>query len=112
MPPATPTCRNTPSENLIWLAAMLHNGTFLTSDAPGSQLSAAADQMRACLLVHLGLTPHDAKSANKAAVLAFVYDLRHYGYDCSFGPYMSDSSGHINWIHVHAIHRCDHHAPR
>ena len=104
--PATSSSGNTPSENLIWLAAMLRDGAFLTSDAPGSHLlSAAEEQMRARLLVHLGLTPCDAKSANKAAALAFVYDLRHYGYDSRFGPYMPDGSGRINWVHVHAIHR-------
>ena len=103
--PAPSSSGNTPSQNLTWLAAMLRDGMFLTSDAPGSQLSAVEEQARARLLVHLGLTPCDAKSANKAAALAFVYDLRHYGYDSSFGPYMPDGSGRINWVHVHAIHR-------
>jgi hypothetical protein len=42
---------------------------------------------------------------NKAAVLAYVHDPRNYGYDSSFGPYMSDGSGRINWVHLHAIHR-------
>ena len=82
---------------------MLRDGEFLTSDAPGS--SATVIQRRMHLLDHLGLTPWDAKSANKAGVLAFVHDLRYYGYDSSFGPYMPDGSGRINWAQVHAIHR-------
>jgi len=101
--PATSYSRNTLSENLIWLVAMLRDGAFLTYDAPGS--TEAEVQMRAYLLVHLGLTPCDTTNANKAAALAYVYDLRNYGYDSSFGPYMSDGSGRINWVHVHAIHR-------
>ena len=91
------------SENLVWLVAMLRDGVFLTGNAPGS--SAAEEQMRAYLLVHLGLTPCDATSANKTAALAFVYDLRNYGYDNNFGPYMSDDNERINWVHLHAIHR-------
>jgi hypothetical protein len=97
---------NTLSENLIWLVAMLRDGVFLTcdDDAPGSSTEAEV-QMRAYLLVHLGLTPCDTTNANKAAALAFVYDLRNYGYDSSFGPYMRDGTGRINWVHVHAVHR-------
>jgi len=100
------------SENLIWLVAMLRDGVFLTCDndddgpgGPGGSSCAAEAQMRAYLLVHLGLTPCDTTNANKAAALAFVYDLRNYSYDSSFGPYMPDGSGLINWVHVHAIHR-------
>jgi hypothetical protein len=106
--PATSSGGNdTLSENLIWLVAMLRDGVFLTrhDEAPGSSTTEAEVQMRAYLLVHLGLTPCDTTNANKAAALAFVYDLRNYGYDNSFGPYMPDGSGRINWVHVHAVHR-------
>jgi F-box-like len=101
--PATSFIGNTLSENLIWLVAMLRDGAFLTYHAPGA--TEAEVQMRAYLLVHLGLTQCDTTVANKAAALAYVYDLRNYGYDSSFGPYMSDGSGCINWVHLHAIHR-------
>lgn len=101
--PATSCGMNTLSENLIWLVAMLRDGAFLSYHAPES--TEVEVQMRAYLLVHLGLTPCDTTNANKAAVLAYVYDLRNYGYDNSFGPYMSDGSGRINWVHLHAIHR-------
>jgi hypothetical protein len=56
-------------------------------------------------LIHLGLTQCDTMNINKAAVLAYVHDPRNYGYDSSFGPYMSDGSGRINWVHLRAIHR-------
>jgi hypothetical protein len=101
--PATSFIGNTLSENLIWLVAMLRDGAFLTYHTPGA--TEAEVQMRAYLLVHLGLTQCDTTVANKAAALAYVYDLRNYGYDSSFGPYMSDGSGCINWVHLHAIHR-------
>lgn len=61
--------------------------------------------MRAFLLVHLGLTPSDAKNLNKAAVRAYVYDMRQYCSEASFGPYLPDGSGRVNWAHLHAIHR-------
>jgi len=94
------------SENLVWLVAMLRDGVFLNEDVPGSTTPDPEEvQMRAYLLTHLGLTPSDATNANKAGALAFVYDLRNYRYDSSFGPFMSDGSGCINWVHVHAIHR-------
>ena len=80
---------------------MLCDGEFLTSDGPGS--SAAVKQRRTHLFDHLGVTSWDAKSANKAGALASVHDLR-YGYDSSFGPYMPDGSGRIDWAQVHAIH--------
>ena len=91
------------SENLVWLVAMLRDGTFLNEEVPGSTEEEV--QMRAYLLTHLGLTPSDATNASKAAALAFVYDMRNYRYDSNFGPFMSDGSGRINWVHVHAIHR-------
>lgn len=109
------------SENLVWLVAMLRDGVFLNEeeekkkwkeggeekDAPGRSTTPDSEevQMRAYLLTHLGLTPSDATNASKAAALAFVYDLHNYRYDSSFGPFMSDGSGRINWVHVHAIHR-------
>jgi hypothetical protein len=106
------------SENLVWLVAMLRDGVFLNEDVPGGPGGGGGCgsgggfipdmeevQMRAYLLTHLGLTPSDATNANKAAALAFVYDMRNYRYDSSFGPFMSDGSGRINWVHVHAIHR-------
>lgn len=101
--PATSHSGYALSQNIVWLVAMLRDGVFLTHHTPGS--TEAEVQMRAYLLVHLGLTQCDTINANKAAALAFVYDLRHYGYDSSFGPYMSDGSGRINWVHLHAIHR-------
>ncbi len=101
--PAASFSENAVSENLIWLVAMLRDGAFLTNDTPGS--TEEEIQMRAYLLVHLGLTPCDTTNSNKAAALAHVYDLRNYGYESSFGPYMSDGSGRINWVHLHAIHR-------
>lgn len=96
---------NNLSENLVWLATMLRDGIFLNEEAPGS--TPAEVQMSAYLLTHLGLTPSDAKNANKAAALAFVYDMRKYSYDSSFGPYLSDGNGRIivNWVHLLAIHR-------
>jgi F-box-like len=101
--PASSFYEETRSENLVWLETMLRNGAFLTGELPGS--TATELQLRAYLLVHLGLTPNDAKSESKASARAFVYDMRNYHYDNNFGPYMSDGSGRINWVHLYAIHR-------
>lgn len=101
--PASSFVNDTPSENLIWLVAMLRDGVFLNDEVPGS--TAAEIQMRAYLLVHLGLTPSDVTNVNRASALAFVYDMRNYKYESGFGPFMSDGSGRINWVHLHAIHR-------
>ena len=101
--PASSFCEEPRSENLVWLDTVLRNGDFLTGELPGS--TATELQLRAYLLVHLGLTPNDAKSASKASARAFVYDMRNYRYDNSFGPYLSDGSGRTNWVHVYAIHR-------
>jgi hypothetical protein len=101
--PASSFGGNNLSENLVWLVSMLRDGVFLDDEAPGA--TPAEVQMRAYILTHLGLTPSDATNANKAAALAFVYDMRNYRYDSNFGPYWSDGSGRINWVHLHAIHR-------
>jgi hypothetical protein len=100
--PAPSFCEETLSENLVWLVAMLRDGTLL-NDTPTTSPTEA--QLRAFLLVHLGLTPSDAKNLNKAAVRAYVYDMRQYCSEASFGPYLPDGSGRVNWAHLHAIHR-------
>ncbi len=103
---ATPTpsiSEKTLSKNLVWLVAMLRQGTLLNDGS--ISLSPMEDQLRAYLLVHLGLTPRDAISVTKAAARAFVYDMRNYCDEAWFGPYLPDGSGRINWVHVHAIHR-------
>jgi F-box domain len=101
--PASSFSEKTRSKNLVWLVTMLRDGVFLTDGLPGS--TGAELQLRAYLLVHLGLTPSDATSANKASARAFVYNMRNYRYDSSFGPYLPDGNGRINWVHVYAIHR-------
>ena len=101
--PAPSFCKKTLSDNLVWLVTMLRDGTLLNDGTlPTSSTEA---QLRAFLLVHLGLTPSDARSVNKASARAFVYDLRNYRFEGSFGPYIPDGSGRVNWRHVHAIHR-------
>lgn len=102
-PPAPSFGEKALSKNVVWLVAMLRDGFFLTDGL--SRSTATELQLRAYLLVHLGLTPSDSVSANKASARAFVYDIRNYRYDSNFGPYMSDGSGRINWVHVYAIHR-------
>ena len=98
-------CEKTLSKNLIWLVAMLRDGAFLNDGILPSSSSPTEAQLRAYLLVHLGLTPSDARSVNKAAARAFVYDMRNYCFDGQFGPYLPDGSGRVNWVHIHAIHR-------
>ncbi|KAI9464950.1 hypothetical protein BJY52DRAFT_1202512 [Lactarius psammicola] len=101
--PAPSFCEKTLSENLVWLVAKLRDGALLNDGSLPSTPTEA--QLRAYLLVHLGLTPSDARSVDKAAARAFVYDLRNYCFEGSFGPYLPDGSGRVNWVHLHAIHR-------
>ena len=101
--PAPLFTEQTPSQNLVWLVAMLRDGTLLNDGTPPSCSTEA--QLRAYLLVHLGLTPSDARSLNKAAARAVVYDMRNCSLDCGYGPYLPDGSGRVNWVHLHAIHR-------
>ncbi|KAI9460482.1 hypothetical protein BJY52DRAFT_1148041 [Lactarius psammicola] len=101
--PAPSFCEKTLSKNLVWLVAMLRDGTLLDDGSLPSSTTEA--QLRAYLLVHIGLIPSDARNVNKAAARAFVYDLRNYCFDGSFGPYFPDGNGCVNWVHIHAIHR-------
>ncbi|KAI9443387.1 hypothetical protein H4582DRAFT_1808368 [Lactarius indigo] len=98
-----PSWEKTLSKNLVWLVARLRDGTLLNDGS--LPLSRTEAQLRAYLLVHLGLTPSDARSIDKAVARAFVYDLRNYCFEGSFGPYHPDGNGHVNWVHLHAIHR-------
>ena len=101
--PAPSFCERTLSQNLIWLVAMLRDGTLLNDGSLPTTMTEA--QLRAFLLVHLGLTPRDATSVDKATARAFVYNMRNYCLDRDFGPYLPDGSGRVDWVHLHAIHR-------
>ena len=87
-------CEKALSENLVWLIAMLRGGA-LRNDEFHPLLSTEA-QLCAHLLVELGVTPSYSRSVNKATTRAFVYELRDYYLDNSFGPYLSDGSCCVN----------------
>lgn len=93
------------SRNLLWVAAMLRGaGTFLHHDkwTPTSREL----QLRARLHTHFGLTPIDTKPARRVESRCLVYDMRRYNSENSYGPFLQDGSGRVDWTHMRAIHHC------
>jgi len=92
------------SQNLLWVAAVLRDGTFLHHDE--RTFSAEDQQLRARLHTYFGLTLIETQisSGLRTNFRAYVYDQRHYSWLNHFGPFRMDGSGRVNWIHMRAIH--------
>ena len=75
---------------------MLRGGALLNDEI--LLLLSTEAQLCAHLLVELGVTPSYSRSVIEAATHAFVYGLRNYCLDHSFGPYLSDGSCRLNWV--------------
>ncbi|KAI0043955.1 hypothetical protein FA95DRAFT_331717 [Auriscalpium vulgare] len=102
VPPLPSPASSSVSLNLLWLAAILRSGALLSDTLwPATPTEA---QLRARLHAYFGLAPRDAHRTSKVASRGYVYDMRHYKFDNDFGPYMTDGSGRVNWVHVQAIH--------
>ena len=101
-----------PSNNQVWVAAMLRASPLLSDDPSVSAWESDApsadpdreEQLRARLHTYYGLTSEDYQSSALTRSRAFVYAMRNYKFDNDFGPYLMDSSGRVNWVHVRALH--------
>ncbi|KAI0819246.1 hypothetical protein BC628DRAFT_1403854 [Trametes gibbosa] len=102
IPPATHPEDIDISLNQVWATAMLRGSTLL--DCEEWELSSEERQLRARLHTYFGLTSGDFRHEDRTASRMFVYAMRNYKYDNDFGPFMMDGSGHVNWVHLRAIH--------
>lgn len=89
------------SRNLVWLAQLLRQGSFIDRCTP--EITEEEAQTLAKLHTLFGLTPADLKSSQRAASRAYVYDMRNYTQKTAWGPFLPDGSGRVNWLHLRAI---------
>lgn len=107
--PVSKELENVPSHDLEWVAQILRRSQdlFYTSTFPGhpiepQQLQQLA-QLKSCFALALtGSVITNAHLAQQRAMSrCYVYDLRNYRFENSWGPFMN--SGRVNWRHVEAI---------
>jgi len=93
-----------PSHNLQWLVRVLRDSRMLDANILPNEA-----RLHARLRSYIALSLDDSKDdktrtrlkERRAASRCYVYDLRHYCPDNSWGPYMHD--GRVNWVHVEAL---------
>ena len=90
------------SLNLVWLAALLRSSAFLDI-APWSPTEDEI-QLRAHLRTLIGPSPLDYQPQRRLESRAAVYALDRYSVRNSFGPFLADGSGHVNWEQLYAVH--------
>lgn len=90
------------SRNLAWVEGLLRDGSMLDKEKIVWVPSEEEAQLRARLHTHFGLTEADKGPAARSESRAFVYSMRNYGWGNDFGPF--HSNGHVNWVHMQAIH--------
>ena len=101
-PPLSSTQGDELSLNLVWLAALLRGGTCL--DTPPWAPSPEEAQARAHLHTLFGLTTLDFRARRRVESRSYVYSFARYSAKNSWGPFLQDGSGRVNWEHVLAIH--------
>ncbi|TFK76733.1 hypothetical protein BDN72DRAFT_829885 [Pluteus cervinus] len=92
---------NEPSHNLLWLHDVLDKSRILDSTPLPNEA-----RLYARLRSYLALTLDTGKDEKTQARLrkrrvksrSYVYDLRKYNSETSWGPYMAH--GRVNWVHV------------
>jgi len=60
-------------------------------------------QLRACLHTHLGLTVADLEAEARVASRAYVYSWRNHTWSNDFGPFQTNDSNTVNWVHLQAL---------
>lgn len=90
------------SQNLLWVAAFMRRGAFI--DHINWVPSDEEFQLRARLHTYFGLTPADVRRARRVESRAYVYNMRNYRWGNNFGPFLMDSSGRVNWVHMRELH--------
>ncbi|KAI5123736.1 hypothetical protein M0805_000329 [Coniferiporia weirii] len=101
------------SKDLRWLAGLISEHDVFGSSASEAPEWTIEEQQRLLeLWSYIGWrvnASNDAGattellSASRSIARAFVYDMRNYSRDNSWGPFMPDKSGHVNWKHVESI---------
>ncbi|GLB38685.1 putative F-box domain-containing protein [Lyophyllum shimeji] len=91
------------SRNVAWVAATLGRvddfHVLLDDEHPASEEEI---QLRARVHTYYGLRGSDLRRTARVRSRAYVYDMRNYRADNHYGPL--DSRGHVNWVHVQALH--------
>lgn len=87
------------SRNVLWVQKLLQDGAFLDLDSQSHE----ERQLRARLHTWFGLTDRDGLVAKRVNSRAFVYSQRNYRSSNSFGPYLRDGSGVVDWEYVQKL---------
>lgn len=95
--------RDNLSCNLLWVAAILRGGSFL-SDPRWAELPPQDAALRARLHTMYGLTQRDLAHSRRADSRAYVYDMRRYTRENRFGPFVRDGSCTVDWELMCALH--------
>ncbi|KAG1818719.1 uncharacterized protein BJ212DRAFT_1446459 [Suillus subaureus] len=98
--PPLPSSESEPtSRNVLWMQALLQDGAFLDLESHSHE----EEQLRARLHTWFGLTDIDALPTKRVVSRAYVYSQRNYQSSNSFGPFMQDGSGVVNWVHMQKL---------
>ncbi|KAG2046576.1 hypothetical protein BDR06DRAFT_964924 [Suillus hirtellus] len=87
------------SRNVVWMQKLLQDGEFLDLESHSHE----EEQLRARLHTWFGLTDKDALATKRVVSRAYVYSQRNYRPSNSFGPFMRDGSGVVNWVHMQKL---------
>lgn len=87
------------SRNVLWMQNLLQDGAFLDMESHSHE----EEQLRARLHTWFGLTDKDALASKRVVSRAYVYSQRNYVSSNSFGPFMRDGSGVVDWVHMQKL---------
>ncbi|KAL5495529.1 hypothetical protein ACEPAI_992 [Sanghuangporus weigelae] len=97
------------SKDLIWLNNLVRENNVFGLTAPEHKWSFEEHQRIAELWTYIGWRD-SVINRNGAELLdvrnqarTFVYDMRKYARENSWGPFIPDKSGSINWTHIEAV---------
>ncbi|KII86844.1 hypothetical protein PLICRDRAFT_164215 [Plicaturopsis crispa FD-325 SS-3] len=88
------------SRNLKWAADHLSSGAFFDAKPPGAATPSDLHTLARLHTLH-GTTPLDA--AKRSHSRAAVYNMRYYGWNNDFGPFIPDSGGRVDWDQLQAM---------
>ncbi|KAL5518707.1 hypothetical protein ACEPAH_390 [Sanghuangporus vaninii] len=97
------------SKDLIWLNNLIRENNVFGLTAPEHKWTFEEHQRIAELWTYIGWRD-SVTNRNGAELLdvrnqarTFVYDMRKYARENSWGPFIPDKSGSINWTHIEAV---------
>ena len=106
VPPLHSTVSTAPtSQNLLWVSELLRDGSIIDGTSSAEPfLSDEEIQLRAQLHTYFGLTKGDFAKSRRVNSRAYVYNLRNCSAANDFGPFLTDGTKRVNWLHVQALH--------